>query len=104
MRLPGRTPSGKKKTAAPPSSVSAARIMPSETYLPPIIGRGARFATMPTFLPVRSSGAYHLAMPERMVRSRSPSKTDSLSSFLLSFMRSQDTTCPTSISTLLKAS
>ena len=37
-----------------------------------------------TFLPIRSSGLYHLAMPERMHRSRSPSNTVRCSSFLLS--------------------
>ena len=51
------------------------KIMPSLTYLPFIMGRGARLQTMPIFLPIRSSGLNHLAMPDRMQRSRSPSNT-----------------------------
>ena len=91
--------------AQPPSaSVSAATIMPSLVYLPLSIGRGARLATMPTFLPSRSSGAYHLAMPDRMQRSRSPSNTVRCSSFLLSFRRSQARTSATRSSTLQKVS
>ena len=78
--------------------------MPSLTYLPFIIGRGARLATIPIFLPIKSSGANHLAMPDRMQRSRSPSKTVRCSSFLLSFMRSQARTSATRSSTLQKSS
>ena len=34
--------------------------------MPFIMGRGARLHTMPIFLPIRSSGLNHFAMPERM--------------------------------------
>ena len=88
----------------PPSAVSAATIIPSLVYLPFSMGRGARLATMPTFLPIRSSGLYHLAMPDRMQRSRSPSKTVRCSSFLLSLMVSQARTSATRSSTLQKSS
>lgn len=88
----------------PPSAVSAAKIMPSLTYLPFIMGRGARLHTMPIFLPIRSSGLNHFAMPERMQRSRSPSNTVRCSSFLLSFRFSQARTSATRSSTLQKVS
>ena len=59
---------------------------------------------MPTLRPIRSVGAYHLAMPERMVRSRSPSNRVILSSFLLSGRVSQVSTRATRSSHLQKSS
>lgn len=62
--LPGATPSTNSTLTSPPSS--AARIIPWLST--PQSTAGLRLATRITERPFRSSGAYHLAMPEQTVR------------------------------------
>ena len=66
-------------TFAEPSGASAAHIMPLDST--PQSFTGFRFATIMTFLPMRSSGLYHCAMPDTTCLPPKPSSSCKQSSF-----------------------
>lgn len=97
----GRLSSG-KITLTSPLGISAAQIMPQLST--PHSFAGFRFATRTIFLPIRSSGLYHGAMPETTCLPPMPSSSWSFSSFLDFFTFSHSSTFATRRSVLPKVS
>src|ERR1700674_1940370 len=100
--VPTGTSSRKPASTAFPPSGDAATIIPFDSS--PRSFLGARLATITTFLPINSSGAYDSAIPATTCRTSVPRSTSRRSNLSAPFTFSATFTWPTRSSTLAKSS